>query len=105
VAKVSVCLVTKDHECAADKPGHAIGVATCATAVDEVAQFVDWWEVPAERRRMVRQGFNTCGQVSQAVHAGPTLAGALALHVADHSSRLGQRAVRAGEEGDDSGTK
>src|ERR1700684_2478910 len=77
VAKVPVCFVTKDHECAAHEPGHAIGVATCATAVNEVAQFVDWLDMAAERRRVIRQGFNTGGQIGQAVDTGTTRAGTL----------------------------
>ncbi len=105
VAKVPVRFVTKDHKCAADKPGDAIGVAACATSVDEVAQFVDWWEVAPERCRVVGQDLELCRQVGQTVDTGSTLARTLALHVADHSSRLGQGAVCAGEKGDDPGAE
>jgi hypothetical protein len=101
VAEVPVCFVTKDRQCAADKPGDAIGVATCATPVYEVAQFVEWWEVAPERRRVVGQDFKLCRQVGQTVDTGPTLACTLALHVADHSSGLGQGAECAGEKGND----
>ena len=105
MAEVLFHLVTKDNECAADKSSNAIRVTASTSPVDEVAQFENGRNVTTETRRIEGETFEVCCEVGETMDAGPALTGSLALHVADHSSRLGQRAVRARKEDDDPGAQ
>jgi ABC-type uncharacterized transport system permease subunit len=98
-------LVAKDDECAADKSSNAIWVSTRTAAVDEIAQLENGRNVTTVTRRIEGKTFEVRSEVSETMDAGPALAGTLSLHIADHSSRLSQWAMRARKEDDDSGAQ
>jgi hypothetical protein len=97
--------ITKDDECAADKSGNAIWVTTSTSPVDEIAQFENGWKVTTETCRIESENFEVASKVSEAMDAWSALTGSLLLHVADHSSRLGQGAMSAWQKDDDAGAQ
>jgi len=104
VTQVVLHFIAKDNECAAYKSSNAIWVTTCASPIDEIAQFENGRNVTA-KTRVEGETFEVGREVSETMDARPALTGSLLLHVADHPSRFSQWAMPAREEDHDSGAQ
>jgi hypothetical protein len=90
-------LLGEDVEPGPHEAGHAIGVPTRASTVNEVTDLED----PIGAQPVwtaVREPFHGVCQVSEPVHARSALPGPLALHVPGHVRELGQRTHVSGQE-------
>ena len=105
VAEVGFHFIAKHDERASDESGNAIWVTTSASPFDEIAQFENGRKAATETHWIEGENFEVGGKISEAMDAGSALPGSLLLHVANHASRLSQRAMGSRQQGDDAGAQ